>query len=208
MTYVTHKRFAVNFALLGVTALNLFGLSHINAYLALILSIPFAKLGGEFPDYDLDWDQVQEKTLGKWIINKLIYITGGRHRAWQTHSLDIAVLAFVGALVANNMLIKYEVFDIVDSEIMYTITISFMLGWLSHLFADMLTNRGIQVFCFWKQKIRLVPKKFLGVSMSAGGEWENFIYKFVSAVNIIFTIGAVAAPILSDTLMSGTLFSQ
>lgn len=206
MTYVTHKRFAVNFALLGVMILNLVGLSHINSYLALILSIPFAKLGGEFPDYDLDWDQIQDKTIGKWIINKLIYLTGGRHRAWQTHSLDIAALAFIGALIANNMLIKYEVFNIVDSEIMYTITISFTLGWLSHLFADMLTNRGIQVFCFWKQKIRLVPKKFLGVSMSAGGEWENFIYKLVSAVNIVLAVAAIAAPIVTGTLTAGTLF--
>ena len=96
MTYPTHRQYAICFAFLTSMLVYKYSLSEINYYLALPIILMASKYGALFPDLDHIWQNVKEKTVPNWIINKLIHITGGKHRSWQTHSIDI--LAIFGEL--------------------------------------------------------------------------------------------------------------
>ena len=102
MTYPTHKQYAISFALIAAILLYKFSLTQVNYYLALPILIQIAKYGGLFPDIDHSWQNVREKTIPNLVINKIIHLTGGKHRSWQTHSIDIvAVFTLLVWLVPN-----------------------------------------------------------------------------------------------------------
>lgn len=196
MTYLTHKRFAVWLGMLGAMAVYWQGLTGINYYLNLVMFITFSKVGGLFPDIDHHWTSVKEKTAINWVLNKLIRLTGGKHRSWQTHSLDIATGFALLSYFLPNILYKQDIVGIVDKEIMTAMLVGFTLGWLSHLWSDMLTSAGVRVICFAPFKIALVPKKIFSLRFKTGEEWETFVSKFTQVVNVIVGIVALAFPLL------------
>jgi len=92
MTYKTHRVYAIGFSLIAAMYVYIRGLTSIDYYLALPILLMTGKYGGMFPDIDHDWANVKDKTVPNWVINKLIHWTGGRHRSWQTHSIDILII--------------------------------------------------------------------------------------------------------------------
>lgn len=199
MTYPTHKQYAISFAFIAAMLMYQFGLTQINYYLSLPIIILISKYGGLFPDIDHSWQNVKEKTVPNWLINKIIHITGGKHRSWQTHSIDIWVAVTMFSIIVPSELLKKAVISEINAEVMQIILYGFCAGWASHLLADMMTSAGVRLFC-WNKKIiiKLVPKKLFGLRFNTGHEWEEFVFKLVRTINIILGLICLAYPIITN----------
>lgn len=206
MTYQTHKQYAISFSFLAMMIVYTYGISEINYYLALPIMILVSKYGGLFPDIDHTWQNVKEKTVPNWIINKFIHITGGRHRSWQTHSIDIVVIVTITSIITPNYLYDKHILTEVNREVLHIILIGFCAGWISHLLADMMTSAGVRLFC-WNKKIiiRLVPKQLFGFRFNTGHEWEEFVYKTVRLLNIILGITCIIYPLIIEGKLQSVL---
>lgn len=197
MTYPTHKQYAVSFSFIAAMLLYKFGMTQIDYFLALPILILTAKYGGLFPDIDHHWQSVKDKTVPNWIINKLIHITGGKHRSWQTHSIDILVASTLFMYFTPEVLYKYSKITLVNKEVMGIILMGFCAGWASHLLADMMTSAGVRLFC-WNKKIiiKLVPKHIGKFRFNTGNEWEEFVFKSVRTINILLGIVCIIYPFI------------
>lgn len=181
MTAHTHRRFAVTFALLGALIIEN---SLVNYYIGVVLLLTFSRFGGLFPDLDHHWHSVKEKTDLNWIINKILRWTGAKHRSWQTHSWDIAILFCIASwLVPEVLYTDYGIISVVDKEILKMILMGYSLGWFSHLFSDMLNYAGVRLVSWHTYKIRIVPKKLFSLRFKTGEEWESFCNSFEKYLN-------------------------
>lgn len=184
MTGPTHKQFAVTSALLASAFMYKNGLTEINYYLTIPIMISTAKYGALFPDVDHTWQNVKDKTVPNKIINTAIHATGGKHRSWQTHSIDIVLIFTILSFIVPMRLFEKGVITTVNFEVLRILCWGFMAGWISHIFADMLTHAGVRLFCFKKDKIALVPKNIGKLRFNTGNEWEAFVYKTMKIINI------------------------
>ena len=141
-----------------VEAVGLYEITKINYYLVLVVFLVLSSIGAEFPDYDRknlassnkrDIDKLELK----YIINKIILKTGGKHRSRHTHSLDLLMIfVLVSTLIMRG-------FTDINKAIAFVIVYGFLIGWLSHLFADLLTSGGIYIFWFMPKRVSIVPKE-------------------------------------------------
>lgn len=200
MTYKTHRRFSVSFGLITMMILYTVGFTSINYYLALIIILQMSKYGALFPDVDHDWQFVKEKTVPNWIINKLIHLTGGKHRSWQTHSIDIVVIATLISIYLPNYLYNNYNIGIVNKELLSIIMIGFSSGWISHTISDMLTSEGERLVCWSDYKIAFVPKKILWIHFKTGEGWEGFCCGIMKLVNIAIGLISIAYPFIIGKL--------
>jgi membrane-bound metal-dependent hydrolase YbcI (DUF457 family) len=186
MTGTTHRAFSVTFALGGAFALTRFGLSEVNPLVAAPVLIMAARYGALLPDVDHHWDSVADKTVPNRIINGFIHLTGGAHRSWQTHSWDVyivvlaTVLLFPASMIASLGTATMSVF--------YALVYGVLLGWCSHLFADMLTPQGVRIVCWSRVKVRLVPKWAM---FATGSGWEDLCLKTVKVINVFAGIAYI-----------------
>lgn len=193
MTAPTHRRFGICFALLGALFLNL---TSINYYLMVILLYTFSQVGAKFPDVDHHWQNVKDKTVVNWFINKFIRLTGGKHRSWHTHSIDIALVSTLIGFLLTDLAYDLKFISLVDRELIVAIWLGFCLGWLSHLFADMLNYAGVRLTCFSNKKVRLVPKNLFSMRFKTGEEWETYVELFQKYVNIILGFVVLIYPLI------------
>lgn len=192
MTYMTHKVFAIGWVLIGNMILYTRGVTNVNYYLALIITLQAGKYGALFPDVDHHWASVKEKTAVNFAVNKFIHMTGGKHRSWQTHSWDVwLVITSIGLLIPTLDTIEMST---VNRELFKILWIGFTMGWMSHLVSDMLTGEGVRLFCWRKFKIRFVPKKLGKLRFNTGKEWEQFVYRATRIVNIPLGFVAIIFP--------------
>jgi len=194
MVYKTHQKFAISWAFLGTMLLYANNLMQINYYIALILMIPYVKVGAAFPDLDHSWENVKNKNLATFIVNRLIHLTGGQHRSWQTHSLDLAVWFTILSYFGPTLLYKQGILkiDLVSLTIINIILVGFSIGWLSHIFADMLTSGKIRLISFLDFEVGFVPRKFLWINFNTGGGWEEFVGDSVGFLNTFIMLIAIA----------------
>lgn len=170
----------------------------VNYYLSLLILLLISKQGALFPDVDHIWKNVKEKTTVNWIINKLIHITGGKHRSWQTHSIDIwAIFGFITCFLPNYLYNK-GVIDIVNKEVLSLVLIGFISGWGSHLFSDMLTPEGVRLVCWNNFKLKFVPRAVGRLKFNTGGSWEEFNYKTMRIINIIIGVISILLPFIPN----------
>ena len=194
MTASTHRRFSVTFALLGALLLKI---DTVNYYLMVIILITFSKFGGLFPDLDHHWKSVKEKTDLNWILNKMLRLTGAKHRSWQTHSCDIAIIFSILAWRLPDILYEnYSILSIVDKEMIKIMLFGYSLGWFSHLFGDMLNNSGVRVVCWNKFRIKLVPKQLFGLKFKTGEDWESFCNSFEKYINRLIGLVVIIYPFI------------
>ena len=196
MTGVTHKQFSICGAFIVGILLYWTGLTQIDYFLSLPILILVSKYGGLFPDIDHEWEYIKDKTIPNRIFNFLIHLTRGKHRSWQTHSIDIAVLSLMVGLFLPGLLYNNHLISLVNKEVMSIILLGFSSGWLSHLFSDMLTPSGVRVLCFLKFKLALVPRKFLVIKFSTGSEWEGIVYRVIRIVNIVLGVICLIVPFI------------
>lgn len=208
MTYPTHRQYAICFAFLTSMLVYKYSLSEINYYLALPIILMASKYGALFPDLDHIWQNVKEKTVPNWIINKLIHITGGKHRSWQTHSIDILAIFGAIGIIFPSILLEYNKISPVNKEVLDILVVGFFSGWASHLLADMMTSAGVRLFC-WNKKllIRLVPRHLGKLRFNTGNEWEGFVYKIVRVVNILLGLLCISFPLI-PSILDGSLVEQ
>lgn len=202
MTGPTHKQYSVCFACITMMLFYKLGITEINYYLALIIVMMTSKVGALFPDLDHDWSNIGNKTVPNKIINTLIHITGGKHRSWQTHSIDICTLFTLIAYFLPRYLCNKGILSVVNKEVLSILMLGFASGWVSHLFSDMLTSAGVRVICFINKKVKLVPKKIGNLKFNTGHEWEAFNYKVIKVLNIFLGIICIIYPLLNEGIVN------
>ena len=205
MTGPTHRKFAVFFVYLLSIVYYRMNIINIYYYLALPIMLLVGQYAAKWCDYDHHKKSLPDKNFISKMFSKLIHLTGGKHRSWQTHSLDIAVWATVLAWVVPNELYKRQIVSIINREVMLILALSFCLGWLSHLFCDMLNGVGIRLFCWNKFTIAFVPMgihikiwKFTIINMrfNTGNAWEAFVYRTVGKINYVCGFISVTYPLI------------
>ena len=203
MTGPTHKQYAICFAFIANALLYVYGVTEINYYLSLPIMLLLGKHGALFPDIDHTWKNVKEKTIPNKIINTLIHITGGKHRSWQTHSIDIVCWFLLASYFLPNFLYQKGLVSLTNKEVLSIIMLGSSSGWVSHILSDMLTSAGVKLFCFSKFKVALVPKNIGKLRFNTGNEWESFCYKTTKQINIILGMACLLFPFI----MNGQLVS-
>lgn len=180
MTGHTHRAFSVSFAIGGAVALTHYGISEVNPLVAAPVLLMAARYGALMPDVDHHWSNVADKTLPNRIINLFIHLTGGTHRSWQTHSWDIfAIFMAIVLFFPREVLAPLGVPTV---SVLFMLLYGVLLGWGSHLFADMLTAKGVRLFCWSKFMVRLVPKSAL---FTTSTRWEEMCFSVVKVVNTL-----------------------
>lgn len=202
MTGKTHRQYSICFGLIALAILYSYEVTSVNYYLALPIIVMASKSGALFPDVDHHWDSVHDKTVVNKIINVIIHITGGKHRSWQTHSIDICVYFTVAAYTVPNILYNKGVITNINKEVMLVLFLGFASGWVSHLFSDMMTSAGVRLICFLpKSKIKFVPKKIGKLRFNTGNAWESFNYKVIRVINILLGICILIYPIITNNII-------
>ena len=165
--------------------------AYLNYLMMMAVCAEFCKEGTLFPDLDHAWQNLHEKTAVTKVINILIHMTGGKHRSRHTHSWDIAIAC---AGVYFGIVIRF-----LSGTFTYPLWLlagaGFFSGWVTHLFADMLTSKGVYIFCWQKHTIALVPKKFLFIEFSTGSDWEDFVFKIATFLEWLFCSAACLYPL-------------
>lgn len=198
MTGPTHREYSICFAFITAVVLYELKITNVNYYLVMIILLMTAKAGAFFPDLDLSWDNISNKTTINKIINTLIHMTGGKHRCWQTHSIDICTVFTLCSYFIPNMIYNNNIISIIDKEVIIILLLGFSSGWISHLYSDMLTSKGVRLFCFMKFKVKFVPKKIGNLVFSTGSQWEEFNFNLMKKVNILLGITSLIYPILIE----------
>lgn len=208
MTGPTHRQYSICFGLISLITMYKYSITNINYYLALPIILMISKSGALFPDVDHHWEAVHDKTVVNKIINTIIHLTGGKHRSWQTHSIDICVYFTVSSYTLPILLYNKNLISNVNKEVMMLLLLGFSSGWISHLFSDMLTSAGVRLLCFLpKSKVKFVPKKIGKFRFNTGHEWEAFNYKVIKVFNIILGVYTLLYPLLVNGTISN-LFKQ
>lgn len=198
MTGKTHRQYSICFAFIACILLNSYGITQINYYLTVPIMLMAGKFGAALPDVDHQWKNVGDKTTVKFLINKFIHLTGGKHRSWQTHSIDIcAWFTALGLIIPSGMYTSGRI-SLIDKEIATLLLLGVASGWISHLFSDMLTSDGVRLFCFYKKKVALVPKKLFGLRFNTGNEWEEFNYNVMRVLNNLLGVLCILYPYLEE----------
>ena len=197
MTAKTHRQYSISFALLAIILNNILKIADVNYYVSIPIILMASRFGGLFPDLDHNWQSVKDKTVPNWIINKIIHLTKGKHRSWQTHSLDIAIVSAIVSILGID-LIKLKCISYTDIQVIKLLFIGFYSGWLSHLVSDMLTSSGVRILCYSRFKLALVPKNIGKLKFNTGNEWEEFCFLATRKANIVIGIAVLAYPLLNN----------
>lgn len=207
MTSRTHKEFAISFVYIATFYIYSNSLIDINYYCLLIIMLCIGAKGALFPDVDHTWRNVKEKTLFNRILNILIHLTGGTHRSWQTHSLDLCLASGLILLGYNLRLYDLGKINELNYHVIKIILLAFYSGWISHLLSDMLTVGGIYILVLKKKKIRLVPKKIGKLEFKTGERWEAYVYNVVNKINTVMSVLALIYPFMVNEQWSLALMN-
>lgn len=203
MTARTHKEFAIGFTCVATMVLYKYRVLEINYYLMFAIMMGLCTKGALFPDVDHAWQNVKEKTVVNWTLNKLIHATGGKHRSWQTHSLDICLFSWFFIVAWLNGMYEAEKLSALNYQVGLLILNAYYTGWISHLISDMLTIGGVYILILKKKKIKFVPRKLFGIEFKTGGSWEQWVYKSTVKINAILTVITLIYPLIFDEHIMG-----
>lgn len=201
MTGPTHKVYSILFAFLTAILLYHINISNINYYLILIIVLLVSKKGAVFPDLDHNWQSIGDKSVPNKIINTIIHITGGKHRSWQTHSIDICTIFTLSTYFVPCYLYSIGKITGINKEVIIILGLGFASGWISHLFSDMLTSGGVRLICFLKFKVKFVPRQIGKLKFNTGNEWEKFNYKTISILNKIVGCLSLTYPFIISYIL-------
>jgi len=133
-------------------------------------------VGGLAPDLDQSTGALWRKVRAGSIIGKIISPLIGGHR-FLSHSIIGVILA---GIITNIILNAVGTVLLVDMNIVWW---AFMIGFVSHLIADLFTHEGIPVFFPIPIKLGIPPLSFL--RMKTGGIVEkSFVFPVLIFINI------------------------
>jgi membrane-bound metal-dependent hydrolase YbcI (DUF457 family) len=205
MTGPTHRKFSVAFTFIGAMLIYKYNILDISYYLVVMVMLMTARHGALFPDLDHSWKNVGNKTVVNKIVNSLIHLTGGKHRSWQTHSIDICMWFTIISFILPDITYRYDIISYLNSQVLKLIMIGFSTGWISHEFSDMLTSGGVRLFFFNnKIKLKLVPKRIKifrkELRFNTGNEWEAFCYKWTNRINKVLGVICIIYPFMHELI--------
>lgn len=159
-------------------------LPDVNEFLQLSMMYPLAIWGSVFPDLDHGKDSIPLKEPLSIFVNKLLRLSGAKHRSWQTHSLLVTggfcVLLYSFVFLFNAML---GLQNDVGWAYIRLATIGFISGIASHLILDAFTTAGIHI---WPGlKLRFVPKTS---AFATGGTWEKIVMSLLITIIVLIII--------------------
>lgn len=132
-------------------------------------------VGGLAPDLDQPTSSLWHRVRAGSLIGRIIYPLFGGHR-FISHSI-IGIIFF--GVVLNLFLKAASQVVLVDMEIVWW---SFMIGFVSHLFMDMLTREGVPWLFPIPIRFGIPPFRFL--RMKTGGMLEkSFVFPLLLVVN-------------------------
>lgn len=157
-----------------------------NEFVQLLIMYPFASFGSIFPDLDHGPDTIPSKDPVAMGINKILRLTGSKHRSWQTHSILVTggfCLLLFALVFLGNTYIGLD--NSIDWACLRLATIGFICGVVSHLVLDAFTTAGIHI---WPGlKLRFVPKTS---AFATGGTWEKIVF-YTLILGIILLVGKI-----------------
>lgn len=178
MTYKTHLSTGLLFSSIIFLLIYKIELSPV-LVLALIIS---TVLGSSAPDLDTPtgelWDKIPAGSLISRIVNP-IFIGGHRH-------LSHSIIGFGLFVALFSFLIKMIPFNLILNP--YYLILAFAVGYVSHLFADMFTERGVPILFPLDYHFGIPLDPFGKMRIKTGRWFENLIIYPLVNLFLIFVI--------------------
>lgn len=174
MMAVTHQTFGITFGLLTMILLQLIGV-HPGDSLEIIVFFLLVLLGSLLPDLDTPNSKLGRKLLPISLLLSLFV----KHRT-ATHSMLFVVIVGIGSSLLCSILglSQFYAFGLV-------------IGTISHIAGDWLTNRGVPLLYPFMKKRFKAP-----VTFSTGSLRERGVFYLLVVVNVLlfFTVTGVEIP--------------
>ena len=165
----------------------------VNEFISLAVMYPFCSWGSIASDLDHGKDSIPDKDPVSIAINKVLRLTGAKHRSWQTHSILVtggflfllnALWVLLGVCLGTD---KWSgtpgVLNANDLAILHLMIMGFTVGVISHLVLDALSTAGIHIIP--GLKFRLVPPK---PAFATGTSWEKGVFAvLIIGIVLLFT---------------------
>lgn len=181
----THRAGGTFAMLLTFTVMKQKGLllPEVNDFVQLAMMYPLCSWGSIAPDLDHGKDSIPDKDLVSILINKLLRLSGAKHRSWQTHCiLFTGGLLFILFMLLHLGDLYLSGADSLDWKIIRMLLTGLSVGITSHLILDMFSTAGVH---FWPGfKLRFVPKTS---AFSTGSTWETVVF-YVLVIGIIVLV--------------------
>jgi len=178
MTYKTHLSAGILFSTLYFAKVTDLSVSP----LVFILIVLFSILGSSTPDLDTPSGGLWQKIPAGSILSRVvrpIFIGGHRHLSHSFLGLGLFSLLFL-------FLIKIILQD--HSSYIHLVTTAFVVGYLSHLFADMFTEKGVPLLFPFDYHFGIPPAPFEKVRIKTGRWFENIVIYPLVNIAAIFLI--------------------
>lgn len=155
-----------------------------NEFVQLLMMYPFASFGSIFPDLDHGPDTLPSKDPIAIGINRVLRLTGAKHRSWQTHSL-LVTGGFCLLMFSLLYLLNSFYAGTIEVACLTLALIGFVCGLFSHLLLDAFSTAGIHIWPGFK--LRFVPKKS---AFATGGTWEKIVF-YILLLVLVVLIGKI-----------------
>lgn len=172
MTKNTHTSGGIFIALIG---LNYFITKYLRdynlLYSVLLIGIYFyvANIASSFPDIDIKSSYISKRHpfIARVFGKKM------RHRGFTHSLLFVFILYFV---------LKYFILLSNNNIVIITISLGFLLGYSSHIFLDLLTSEGVELFYPLMFNVKILPIK----TNSKGEKYFHKILKFIILLLVLY----------------------
>lgn len=137
-------------------------------------------------------------------MQKLIKMLACSHRSWQTHSIEVLAVALYFYIKLQSLPLT------LNNVILLLVSSGFLLGFISHIFLDLLTMDGIPSITLSLltggklKKIRLVPHThFFGT----GTKYEDFVRATLAVFALLLFIFLILNLTGLDKILADSLIS-
>lgn len=182
MTYKTHLSFGILFSSYYFLIFKQLSLSPVLAGILFFVTL----LGASVPDLDTPTGGLWEKVPAGSFIGRLVHpVFIGGHRHLSHSFIGLGIFTWLFSLLLN-WIGAFVPFIQITS---YFILISFVLGYISHLFADSLTEEGVPLLFPIDYHFGIPPNPFEKVRIKTGQWFENLvIYPIVNIAVIVIMV--------------------
>lgn len=132
-------------------------------------------IGAAAPDLDQPTGKLWRKIPAGTLLGRILHPFFGAHRSISHSFLGVGIFGFV----AWQVLIYMSAFLLVDIQ---TVWLSFMLGLLSHLFADLFTKQGLPLLFPVPVKFGIPPIRALRITTGKIVE-TSFVFPLLLCLN-------------------------
>jgi membrane-bound metal-dependent hydrolase YbcI (DUF457 family) len=158
-------------------------LPEVNDFVQLAVMYPICSWGSIAPDLDHGKDSIPDKDPISIFINKLLRLSGSKHRSWQTHCILLTGgLLFILFMLLHLGSIYLPVENSWDWKIIRMLLTGLSVGIASHLILDMFSTAGVHLWPGFK--LRFVPKTS---AFSTGSTWETIVF-YILVIGIIVLV--------------------